>query len=196
MRAWFSTWTTPSASKLLDQVVLLVVERRAAEVADRRASASPGSRQASRSASRLACRSIRSTIISIASSRRAPPTRVPYGRRYLTLYSRSGPLEALRRLALRAEAAARDRARRIAFDLRDLAVLHVHELRRSRPRSTGRPNRRHESALAIRGFNCLDCCDCAALPSPSGSPSASCRTSGRSSDGSTFTPLQSRGDVR
>src|SRR5581483_12461809 len=35
---------------------------------------------------------------------------------------------ALRRLSLRAEAAARDGARRVALDMGDLAVLHVHEL--------------------------------------------------------------------
>src|SRR5205085_1375809 len=35
---------------------------------------------------------------------------------------------ALGRLALRAEASARDRARRIALDVRDLAALHIDEL--------------------------------------------------------------------
>ena len=78
--------------QLLDQVVLFVVERRAAEVADRhRAIRRVALLRLRPPSSRRASSTIRCAIMSIAVLEvEAPPTRVPYGRRYLTLYSRSG----------------------------------------------------------------------------------------------------------
>ena len=116
--------------QLLDQVVLLVVERRAAEVRRSPSVRFAGSPLSSRSrhvSARVS--TIRSAIISIASSSGSSSQASRTGRRYLTLYSRSGLCDvALRRLPLRAQAAAGDRARRVALDLADLAVLDVDEL--------------------------------------------------------------------
>ena len=166
MRAWFSTCTTPSARhQLLDQVVLLVVERRAAEVADRHR-AVRGTPVVGLRLPRVAARvsTIRSAIMSIASSSDELLPCVPYGRRYFTLYSRSGLVRvALRGLALRAEPAARDRARRVALDVGDLAVLRRRRAGRSRLRSTGRPTGRRarlrrsavpSSAIVPTGLPC------------------------------------------
>ena len=86
--------------------------------------------------------STRSAIMSIAVvERRAPPTRCRTARRYLTFVSRSGLVcSRLRRRALGAEPAARDRARRVALDLGHLAVLARRRAGRSRRRRTGRSN--------------------------------------------------------
>ena len=71
--------------QLLDQVVLLVVERRAAEVREAERAAQrrgPSASCSSQVAARVAI--TRSAIMSIARSRSSSSHSVPYGRRYLT----------------------------------------------------------------------------------------------------------------
>ena len=114
--------TAPSAGEqLLDQVVLLVVERRAAEVGEAAACGS-ARRLARRAPSQVARAGGDHAVgdhVHRLLERRAPPTRVPCGRRYWTfvLAARAGD-ELQRRRALRAQPAARDRRVRVALDLR------------------------------------------------------------------------------
>src|SRR6185437_1088910 len=116
-------------AKLLDQVVLLVVERRAAEVADchravrgravvgqlfpvgRAGLDDPVDDHLHRFVERelLPARAVRPAVLDLVLAQRAPDIR-------------------LRGLSLRAEAAARDRAGGVALDVLDLAVLDVDEL--------------------------------------------------------------------
>ena len=174
MRAWFSTCTTPSGGQqLLDQVVLLVVERRAAEVRDRHRAA-----VLARPSPRRGRARIRSTIMSIAVSSGSSSHAVPCGPAVLDAVLAQRPVvQALGRRALRAEAAARDRARGVAFDLCHGAVLDVDEL----PAADGaeRADRVHDLVgRSSRGRSAFVRSDCAAFPVPSRSPSRTWRTTG------------------
>src|SRR5579871_984284 len=115
--------------ELLDEVVLLVVERRAAEVPDRH--------RAVRRVAVLGCRLPRrgarcddpvgDHLHRVAEGELLPGGAVRRAVLDLVLAERA-VREALRRLALRAEAPARDRGRRVALDVRDLAALDVDQL--------------------------------------------------------------------
>ena len=116
--------------QLLDQVVLLVVERCPAEIGDTRGAPGPVPFVVGPARFPLRVVRTRSAIISIACSSGSSSHAVPYGRRYLTFDSRSGlltyPSEADPFGHRRPR---RDRARRVALDLRYLAALLVDELR-------------------------------------------------------------------
>ena len=125
MRAWFSTWTKPSAViSFLMQVVLLVVERGAAQVGDAERSAQrpvllvpvlPGLRRGWRSRGRRSCPSPRRAG--------APPTPWRWAAVLdAVLAQRAGDAGSAAG-ALGAEPPTRDRAVGVALDLGDPAAL-------------------------------------------------------------------------
>ena len=125
MRAWFSICTAPSGGEeLLDQVVLLVVERGAAEVGEperARAAGAPSPRACS-SHVRARVATTRSAIMSIAVSRSSSSHSRAVGAPVLDpVLAHRAVHELLGRRPLRAEPAARDRAVGVALDLDDPA---------------------------------------------------------------------------
>ena len=120
IRAWLLTATMPrpAAEQLLDQVVLFVVERRAAEVGDVRRTASAAGRRASPRTPRSRVAQTRSATMSIARSR---SSLLPLASRTARGTSPASARRAMREQfeagrALRAEMPARDRRSRIPLD--------------------------------------------------------------------------------
>ena len=170
--------------ELLDEVVLLVVERRAAEAGEAerpRRPAGPDASPASwpswwRAPGRRSCPS--------PDPGPAAPSAVPYGRRYSTLVTRPGlGDQLLAGRALRAQPPARHRRVRVALDLGDGVACRRPSRRRpagrSRPRSTGRPSRRRGRPPRCAARRPRYAATAPRSPRPSRSGPVTCRKTGQ-----------------